>query len=209
MTLRANFERSYLWRYMLLIAMCFGGSAWFAYDGFIGYPHKLEIAEEYEKLAGMESGPKSERWQQITSQRGWPPDVPDPEKPPKIIRESIRAQFIYAIIAAVLGSIAVLYMLISRVSWVEETESGLRTSWGQEVDFRTVTLLNKRKWKDKGIARADYVDRGRKRQFVFDDFKFEREPMGVLLGKLEALLPPDKILEPDAKPAVPPREEDD
>ena len=73
------------------------------------------------------------------------------------------------------------------------------TSWGQEVDFSTVTKLNKRRWKDKGIARVDYEENGRKRQFVFDDFKFDRAAIGELLQQLESQLPADRIIQATAE----------
>jgi len=88
--------------------------------------------------------------------------------------------------------------LIARNSWVEETATGLTTSWGQSVDFTNVTKLNKRRWKDKGIARVDYLENGKKRQFVFDDFKYERTAIGQLLERLESQLPADRVVQPES-----------
>jgi hypothetical protein len=194
MGLRANFDRSYLWRYWVIILMALGSGAWFFYDATIGYPKKVKIAKAWEELDQLESGPRAERWRELAAEKGWPQEVP--VKPSAEIEESIRFQYIYGSVASVVGALMLVYLLIARNAWVEETDTGLTTSWGQQVDFSTVTRLNKRRWADKGIARADYVENGRKRQFVFDDFKYERTAIGKLLERLENQLPADQVIQP-------------
>lgn len=200
MGLRANFDRSYLWRYWVIILMGLGSAGWFFYDATIGYPKKAKIAQAWEGLADLESGPRSERWRALAAEKGWPQDVP--VKPSKEIEESIRFQYIYGAVATLVGAGMLGYLLIARNSWVEATATGLTTSWGQSVDFSTVTKLNKRRWKDKGIARIDYLENGKKRQFVFDDFKYERSAIGQLLQQLESQLPAEKIIQPESDSAA-------
>ncbi|HAC92356.1 MAG TPA: hypothetical protein DCF63_17265, partial [Planctomycetaceae bacterium] len=77
---------------------------------------------------------------------------------------------------------------------MEATDEGLQTSWGQQMRFAEVTLLNKKRWDAKGIARAFYTAAGKKHVFVFDDFKYQREPLGQILRRLEAVLQPDQII---------------
>jgi hypothetical protein len=77
---------------------------------------------------------------------------------------------------------------------VEGDGEGLNTSWGQKMRYADVTRLNKLKWARKGIARAEYTTDGKPQVFVFDDFKFERQPLGQLLRQLEALLKPGQIV---------------
>lgn len=197
MGLKANFDRSYLWRYWVIILMGLGSAAWFFYDATIGYPKKAKIAQAWEGLAELESGPRSERWREMAAEKGWPQEVPI--KPSKEIEESIRFQYIYGAVATLIGAGMLGYLLIARNSWIEESPAGLTTSWGQTVDFSTVTKLNKRRWKDKGIARVDYLEDGKKRQFVFDDFKYERGAIGQLLQKLESQLPPERIVQPESE----------
>jgi hypothetical protein len=62
------------------------------------------------------------------------------------------------------------------------------------MDFENVTLLNKRRWAKKGIAKAYYNQDGVAKIFTFDDFKFEREPIGKMLRRLEESLERDKIV---------------
>ena len=197
MGIRANFDRSYLWRYWVIILMGLGSAAWFFYDATVGYPKKVKIAQAWEGLSALESGPRAERWRALAAEKGWSQDVP--VKPSKEIEESIRFQYIYGGLATLIGSGMLVYLLIARNSWVEDTANGLNTSWGQTVDFSTVTKLNKRRWKDKGIARVDYLDNGQKRQFVFDDFKYDRRAIGQLLQQLEDRLPPDRIVQPETE----------
>lgn len=194
MSTRANFDRSYLWRYWVIILMAFGSAGWFFYDATVGYPKKVKLAQAWEGLSNLESGPRSERWREIAASNGWPAEPPT--KPSKEIEESIRFQYIYGSVASAIGLMMLIYLLIARNSWVEGTEKGLTTSWGQQVDFSTVIRLNKRRWKDKGIARVDYEENGKKRQFVFDDFKYDRSAIGELLQQLESQLPPERVIQP-------------
>ena len=54
-------------------------------------------------------------------------------------------------------------------------------------------MLNKRKWRDKGIAKVTYRDGNRKRRFVIDDYKFHRHPTDAILYELEQKIGVDKI----------------
>lgn len=192
MPLRANFQKSYLWRYALLAAVGLGFSAYFFYDGLIGYPKKLEYAIEWEKLSHLDTDQRAEAWRKIVAERGWPKRTPD-EKAEEIAA-SIPGQFFWGVITALIGLPALYLLIMSRNSWVERTEGGVTTSWGQTMSFADVVELNKSKWAKKGIAKAKYIDQGRARIFVFDDFKYEREPLGQMLRDLEQMLPDDKII---------------
>ncbi|MFN9343628.1 MAG: hypothetical protein ACK6DB_13705 [Planctomycetota bacterium] len=196
MGLRANFDRSYLWRYWVIILMGLGSAAWFFYDATIGYPKKVKIAQAWEGLADLESGPRAERWRELAAEKGWSQEVP--VKPAKEIEESIRFQYIYGAIASLVGAGMLGYLLIARNSWVEETATGLTTSWGQSVDFTNVTKLNKRRGKDKGIARVVSLATGQKSQCVCAEFTYVRTAIGQLLERLESQLPADGVFQPES-----------
>ncbi|GAB5406016.1 MAG: hypothetical protein Aurels2KO_42470 [Aureliella sp.] len=188
---RANFQKSYLTRYTLLAAVCLGMCAWFAYDGFVAYPAKLVVAQAFEEVADL-SGPELEdRWNEITSEKGW--KSKRPEKKAEEIRSDITEQYFWAALTFALGVPALVLLFRSRGSWVQRTESGLETSWGQTVHFADVQSLNKRRWEKKGIARAAYTDGEATRYFTFDDFKFEREPLGQILRDLEETLTDEQV----------------
>ncbi|MEQ8837607.1 MAG: hypothetical protein RID07_12445, partial [Lacipirellulaceae bacterium] len=79
-------------------------------------------------------------------------------------------------------------------TWIEGNGSSITSSWGQTVPFDQVTQLDKKKWKNKGIAKVQYTDNGKKKTFVIDDFKFLREPTGDILRQLEGSIDHGKIV---------------
>jgi len=189
--LRASFQSSYLRRYMILAAVCLGMSAWFAYDGFIGYPAKLERSEAFAQLGDLPGRQLEDRWTEIAEENGW--SKRRPEKSPEEIEGDIREQYFWSALTLLLGIPALYFLVRSRGSWVERTGDGIATSWGQAFKFADVTNLNKRRWERKGIAVAAYTDAGEGKTFTFDDFKFEREPLGKMLRDLESHLADEQI----------------
>ena len=201
MTVRANFSKSWLRRYLWVAAICFAGVAWCLYDGLVAYPRQLEIARAYEALqrddpAGLTL---EKRWRALTEAKGWSDETP---RKVEEIEHSIGQQWMMAAIACVIGLPVLVLYFRSRGAWIESTARGLRSSWGQEVDFEQVTRLDKSRWKKKGIAKAEYTEGGQRRTFVFDDFKYEREPIGQLLARLEQGLAPEQIAGESGQPSV-------
>lgn len=195
--LRANFQQSYLWRYLIMACVGIFMAGWFAFDGLVTYPNRLERLVVLEELKS-EISDRTElqkKWEAVAESRGWPIERPDgDDKNSDQLRMDIQGQYFFGVLSLLLGLPALYFYLKSKRQWVEETEDGLTTSWGQQVRFADVTQLNKKKWDRKGIARAYYTEAGKQRTFVFDDFKFEREPLGKILRKLEDVLEPDKIV---------------
>ena len=64
--------------------------------------------------------------------------------------------------------------LRARGRWIEASDAGITSSWGESFQFDEVELVNKRKWRSKGIAKVTYVANNRRRSFVVDDYKFDR-----------------------------------
>jgi hypothetical protein len=190
--LRANFQKNYLMRYLVLTVVCLFLSAWFAYDGLIGYPQKLVYAKAYDELRELDSSERIDQWEQITKQNQWPAETP--EKEAKEIESDIIGQYVFSGLALLVGIPALIFLLRSNGSWVESTETGLKTSWGQTLEYASVTRLNKKKWANKGIAKATYTADGQTRTFVFDDFKFDRPPLDQMLRDLESHLQPEQIV---------------
>ena len=192
MTERACFQNSYLKRYLLLAGVCLPLSMWFAYDGFIGYPKQLEYATAYDPLRELEPKDRQIQWQAITTEKGWPNRIPEKKAPE--IADSIVGQYVWGSLSFLAGFIALMYYLRSRGTWVEPTETGLTTSWGQSFEYDDVVKLDKKKWESKGIAKASYRENSLNRVFVFDDFKFDREPLGQILRGLEKKLSRSQIV---------------
>jgi hypothetical protein len=190
---RANFQHNYRMRYLALAAICLLMAAWFGYDGLIGYPSKLPAAMAYDELRELDSAVRAERWKEVAAAQDLSPEVPKKTAPE--IRSDIFGQYIWGGLNLLVGLPALILLIRSRGKWVEPTAEGLTSSWGETVRFADVTQLDKTKWARKGIAKARYRSSGGgERVFVFDDFKFEREPMGKMLADLEAALSPEQII---------------
>ncbi|MDZ4848762.1 MAG: hypothetical protein SGI77_05675 [Pirellulaceae bacterium] len=202
MSQRANFQQSYLNRYLLLAGVLLPIALWFAYDGFIGYPKELERARKYDPLRELEPKDKKVQWQAIAKENGW--SMKEPKKKGDEIADSITGQYVWGSLFLLAGGIALIYYVRSRGSWVELTATGLKTSWGQKMDFTDVTQLDKKKWETKGIAKATYRENTLNRIFVFDDFKFDREPLGKILRQLESKILRSQIV---GGPPEPPKNE--
>jgi hypothetical protein len=207
MPLRANFQKSYSIRYSIMAGVCLFMTVWFLYDGLVGYPNKRIIAEEFDKIREMGEVERTAKWREIAAERGWGKEPP--EKTAEEISEDISGQFVWAGLAFCAGFPALIFFLRTRGTWVEETPSGLTTSWGQTVNFANVSILNKKRWRDKGIAKATYTSDGVTKRFVFDDFKYDREPLGKMLRTLESRLQADQIIggPPEGEPSEPSSEE--
>ncbi|GIW98175.1 MAG: hypothetical protein KatS3mg111_1508 [Pirellulaceae bacterium] len=189
---RAEFQTGYLMRYALMAAVGISFSLWFLYDGVIGYPRQLPKARAYDALRDLATEERLERWEQVAKENGW--STKPPEKTAEEIESDIVGQYVFAAVFAVLGIPALYLLITSRGTWVEETDEGIRTSWGQEVPFAAVERLDKTKWAKKGIAKAYYMTPQGTKSFVFDDFKYDRQAIGQMLRRLESQLPRDRIV---------------
>src|SRR5690606_2464730 len=145
-------------RYAALAAICLLMAAWFGYDGLVGYPAQIPAAEAYDELRDLDSAKRAEEWKRIATERGL--DKRTPKKTAAEIRSDIIGQYFWGGVNLLVGLPALLLWLRSRGSWVEQTDDGLPTSWGQSLRCADVTLLDKKKWQRKGIAKATYTAEG-------------------------------------------------
>lgn len=169
-------------------------SAWFAFDGFIGYPQEQRRCAAYEELASKIEDKKElhQQWRDLAKSNGW--NVNTPKEKAAEFDNKITGQYVYGTICLLLSIPALYFFIRNRNQWVELNEDTLTTSWGQQVDYNQVYLLNKRRWANKGIAKAYYKQDGQERVFVFDDFKFDRKPLDEMLSQLETHLRADQIV---------------
>jgi hypothetical protein len=105
----------------------------------------------------------------------------------------IFTQYIQALVAFLAGAYLISLPIRARGRWIQADEHGITSSWGQSVPYDQIEQVNKRKWRDKGIAKVTYVDGGRRKMFVVDDFKFMREPTDQILYELEQRIEPERI----------------
>jgi hypothetical protein len=172
----------------------FGYSLFFYYDGAIKWPQQRERILTHEKLAEELKDEDrvifQQRWHAITKEKGWPISVPPGEA--KTDAE-IKMQFVFGAGLSLIGLWLLWGVWRARGQWIEQTKNGLTSSWGQTLDYDNVLAIDKRKWRNKGIAKIRYQDGNRKRRFVLDNFKFDRDTTDRILYDLESRVGHDKI----------------
>jgi hypothetical protein len=190
MPLRADndpkFSRRFLWMGLAAI----GFSLWSLYDGSIKYPREQERALAWEK--DFADRP-TEEWITFAEQQGWSTSLPKQSKSEEEYNFSIVSQYVMFVVAGLIGLYLISIPLRARGRWIESTEDGITSSWGQSFKFDDVVSLEKRQWRKKGIAKVTYLDDGRKRRFVLDDYKFDRYKTDEVLFELEQRIDPEKI----------------
>ncbi len=144
----------------------------------------------FEKL--LDEG-RGDDWDTEAIERGWSTSPPTKSKTEEEFEVDVKMQFWMAGLAGVVGFFPLLAVFRSRGRWIELDDSGLTSSWGQSVTFDQAESLEKRQWRNKGIAKLRYNDGGKKRTFVIDDFKFKREPTDKILAELEKRIGIDKV----------------
>ena len=187
MSVKANASRKFLMWLGLIALICTGVALWFAYDGFFTYPQQRERARAYEDLVNED---RLDEWPALAEQRGWPTE--DPGKPKK--EAEILFQKVIAAMAIPPGLLYAFFFLTARRRWIEMHENGLRTSSGRSLEFDQIILLDKNKWKAKGIAKVKYQHNSKRRTLVLDDWKFDPEPTGKMLREIESYLDDDQIV---------------
>ena len=172
---------------------CLGFAGWFLFDGAVTYPRQRERALIYEEL--VEEG-RPDEWKEIAKENGWP--LQPPGKPKEQI--DFYVQYGFAAFTAPWGFLFLFLFLRSRKRWIELTETGLRSSWGQELEFGEIEALDKKKWKSKGIAKVRYRRNNRKRRLVLDDFKYEPDSTRAILREVESRIDVSQIVNGHPEP---------
>jgi len=198
-TVRADVDSGFYTRFKLICVVAFGFSMWSLYDGAVTYPAQQVRAEAYLELP--EDG-RSQAWKEIAAEGGWPTQPPGEPK----TTGNIVMQYFMAVVAGTASLVLLVVVLRARGRWVESNESGMTSSWGQSFEFDQVVSLDKRLWKGKGIAKIKYAHGKRKKRFVLDNYKFNRQALDVIIYDLESQIGADKIV---GGPPEPSREEQD
>lgn len=191
--IRANHDPKFYYRFIFMAIAAFGFALYCLYDGFIGYPAQRERALKFEEF--NEENRLSE-WAPYARAKGWAEEAPgEPKSEADILMQFIMAGMCGA------AALALLFVVWrARGRWIEADDTGIRSSWGQSLTYDQVTALDKRHWRKKGIAKIRYKDGGRRRTFVLDDYKFERDATDAILFDLEGRIGYDKIVNGPPEP---------
>jgi len=204
MPVTAKMSFRYLWRLALIAIICLGGSLYCLYDGAIAYPKQHDAAVAYQELKdqGLQGNELYERWCPIAAEHGWSKDdVPKDQI-------DIIWQFVMAGCLVVPGVLYLVFFVRSWGRWIEANDAGLRTSWGQQLEFGQILALDKKKWKKKGIATIAYERDGRRWRLALDDWKYDVKATKTILCAVESRIDAGQIVGgPPEPPDEPPPDE--
>lgn len=195
-TIRAEYDPEYFKRFLWLALGCLFFGSWFLFDGLFTYPKELERSKAYFRKS-EEPGKKWEpienaEWRTIAAQNDWSSTAPENE--PDKQASKIGTQFFYAVLSFLITVPCLLKWYLPRGTWIEAGETGVKSSWGKEFAFSEITQINKKKWEDRGIAKVRYEKAGLPYSFTFDDYKYDREPMGQIMQRMEEGLTDEQIV---------------
>ena len=154
-------------------------------------------------------------WETVAKENGWPIEKPDETKVlVKTVADiknrydwKIKSQFVMIAVAAPVGFFSLWVYLGSRGRWLEADKSGITSSWGQQFDFDNILRLDKKQWKNKGIARITYDVEGRSKQFVLDNYKFDRGAVDDILLRVESQITDNQIIGGSPEPLAQEKQE--
>jgi len=190
MVIRAENEPRFSRRFLFMGIAAIGFSLWSLYDGAIGYPREQLRAVTWEKEFADKP---TESWIAYAEEQGWSTSLPKQSKSEDDYNSSIMGQYAMFAVAGLLGLWLISIPFRARGRWIESSDTGITSSWGQSLNFSDVVNLEKRKWRSKGIATVTYLDGGQKRRFVIDDYKFDRHKTDAILYELEQRIDPELI----------------
>ena len=167
---------------------------WGAYDAFVAFPKKLEMAHAFAEIKDQPD--YEDKWlasYEKNKDKGW--TRAKPTEDPETLNGFL--YFNYFVTAA--GALLFLFFLLkyfkTKGTWMESTDKGISTSWGKSLDFDQITKIDKRRWEKKGIAKVHFTDEvNTEGVMVFDDFKYDRSSMSDLMSMCEKGLKPDQIV---------------
>ncbi len=188
-TQRANVAGGYLARLGLFAAVGIGFGLYCMYDGAITYPAQRERALVYQELASEENN-RLDEWDAIAEKNGWPTENPGDPK----TEADFKMQFFMAAITGPPGFLCLLFLLHTRGRWIEADDQGLRTSWGAHCRFDEIVTLNKKLWKNKGIAKVYYKQDLIEGKIVLDDCKYDRYVTEWMLQLVESKINVEQIV---------------
>ena len=210
MNLRANPEPKFLLKYVLIGVGCLAFVLWSAYDGFYAYPKKIPRAQAYGDLLNtIETDPdlsdenRPPMWAEIAAENGWSSKLLRKDDDVASIEAAIIRQYIQIVIGLGIGFPCLVWYFRNRNPWIESTETGLRSSWGQELELSQIQKFDKIKWEKKGIGVLHYTtDQGDEDKFTIDDLKYDRRTTDKIVRWVESQIPAEMIVNGDPEPRV-------
>ena len=159
----------------LIPVFLFGFSLWFLWDGLIGWPRSNERFDAHERLKG-----KSGEWEKLCSARGWTTEAPHK----RFDSQAILVQFVFVAITGAIGTCSLIFWLRAKKAFIRSEAEVVVTPSGKRVPYASITDLDVRKWKSKGLATVSYSLDGAKGRFVLDDAKYDPAALDAVLADI-------------------------
>ncbi len=172
MPAEARVMRTWIQQKGLIPVFLFGFAVWFLWDGLLGWPRSNERFDEHVRLKD-----KSGEWEKRCTERGW--TVEPPHK--RYGRSDIITQFAIAGLTGVIGAFSLVFWLRAKKTFIRSEDDAVITPSGVRVPYASITDLDLRKWKSKGLATVAYSLEGAKGRFILDDAKYDPAGLDAIL----------------------------
>ena len=173
----ARISKEWRRRMLFMFFMIFGVAAWFLYDGYILWPDEAQRHVEYLEIKDtlIETGDAVDKkstsvrlaWERHAREMDYRRNIPKER-----MDDDIREQRVIGwamIIGALLYGVWIAWNHTRQVS----AEGGIVIgASGERVDINSITAIDRKKWKDKGIAYGIYEEGGKQRRLCLDEHKF-------------------------------------
>ena len=174
----ARISKEWRRRMLFMFFMIFGVAAWFLYDGYILWPDEAQRHVEYLEIKDtlIETGDAVDEestsvrlaWERHAREMDYRRNIPK-ERTDDDIREQ-RVIGWAMIIGALLYGVWIAWNHTRQVSAEGVIVIGAS---GERVDINSITAIDRKKWKDKGIAYGIYEEGGKQRRLCLDEHKFK------------------------------------
>jgi hypothetical protein len=213
---------------LLIILMCAVFFAWFAYDGYVGYPRRNDRIVERMKGWLDEGKIDPEFDKDIRGWQGWSNETPEArERMDKVVASSknrvkveewkavldisVQRWIVLGLAGATAGSIWWFFHCQRRRAIGEETT--VSPAEGVVVPWDKITRVDNTRWKSTGIVEITFPGPdGKPQKAKFDDYELEREPLLEILDQLAIKAVNAEFIPRDepapAEPAPPPVEKE-
>ncbi len=173
----ARISKEWRRRMLFMFFMIFGIAAWFLYDGYILWPDEAQRHVEYLEIKDtlIEAGDAVDEestsvrlaWERHAREMDYRRNIPKER-----MDDDIREQHVIGwvmIIGALLYGVWIAWNHTRQVSAEGDIVIGAS---GERVDINSITAIDRKKWKDKGIAYGIYEEGGKQRRLCLDEHKF-------------------------------------
>ena len=168
--------RSWIQQKGLIPVFLLGFSLYFLWDGVIGWPRSNERWDAHERLKE-----KSGEWEKLCAARGWTTEPPHR----RYSNADLIGQYVCAGVAGAVGIFSLIYWLRAKKMTIRSDADAVFTPSNKRVPYGSITLVDRRKWKSKGLATVFYSLDGAKGRFVLDDAKYEPTALDTILEDIE------------------------